>query len=397
MSPDLEYHATPDRADVDAFYPILVQSLYFPRKGAEGWVDMEGPDNFRLVTRGGELVGGMSVQRMGQWFGGRSIPCGGVRCVAVRPDARAAGVARFLMRESLVELREAGFPLASLYPATQRLYRRVGYETAGSRVDWLFDLHRLEVRERPLTVRSGGPQDLPLLRELYRRRARRSQGLLDRSDWMWDRVTLNGLEEEPRAIWLLEGDAGPEGYALTHNTGGWGAPDAMQIVVRDHVTLTPEAGLTLLALLGDHRSIVSKAVVSGGPTLPLMHLMPQPVWTPPHKSGCWMLRIVDVAAALAMRGFGPGRGGRLDLELSDDVLPENQGRWILEVAGGEAEVRPGGAGSLRLDVRGLAALYSGFSTAHELRSVGRADGPEEQLDLATSLFCGPAPWMPDHF
>jgi predicted acetyltransferase len=397
MSPSLEYHATPDRADIDAFYPILVQSLYFPKEGAGGWVDMEGPDTFRLVTRHGQLVGGMTVQRMGQWFGDRSVPCGAVRCVAVRPDARAGGVARFLMAESLLELREQGFPLAALYPATQRLYRSVGYETAGSKVDWLFDLHRLEVRERTLDVRAGGPADLPLLRELYQRRARGGQGLLDRSDWMWERVTLNGLEAEPRAIWILEGDDGAEGYALTHNAGGWGAPDKMQVVVRDHVALTQAAGLRLLALLGDHRSIVEKAVISGGPALPLMHLMPQPVWTPPHKSGCWMLRIVDVAAALQARGFGPGRAGRLELDVTDDVLPANQGRWVLEVADGQAEVRPGGSGSLRLDVRGLAALYSGFSTARELSSVGLADGPEAQLDLATSLFAGPAPWMPDHF
>ena len=302
-----------------------------------------------------------------------------------------------MMRESLLELREHGYPLAALYAATQRLYRRAGYELAGSWIRWLFDTHRLEVRERPLAIRRGGLEELPLLQELYRSRARASAGMLDRSEWMWERVTRRGVEEEPREIWIFEGDAGPEGYAITENAGSWVTPGPLRVVVRDHVTRTRAAALSLLALLGDHRSVVDQVIVHGGPTLPLMQVMPQPVWSPPDKCECWMLRIVDVEAALRGRGWPPGRVGRLELEIEDDLIEANRGRWVLEVADGEAEVRPGGAGSLRLDVRGLASLFSGFSTARELQALGLADGPGTQLDLASSLFAGPTPWMADHF
>ncbi len=393
----LLFHREPDRPAIEAFYPLLVESLFFPGEGAEGWLDMEGLESFRLVTRGDDLVAGMTVQRMGQWFGGRSVPTGGVRCVAVRPDARSGGVGLFMMRESLLELREAGFPLATLYPATQRLYRRAGYETAGSQIDWLFDTHRLEVRDRAIAVRRGGEDDYPLLAELYRGRASCSPGNMDRSTWMWRRTTHGGLKEEPRSVWLFEGPEGPEGYALTHTEGGWHQPGPIRLVVRDHVTLTRRASLRLLALLGDHRSVVDQVVIKDGPSLPLAHLMPQPVWSPPKTSSFWMLRIVDVEAALRGRGYPAGRSGRLELAVQDDVIEANRGRWTLEVADGAAEVRPGGSGAVTLDVRGLAALYAGFSTARELRSVGLVDGPEAGLDLATSLFSGPAPWMPDHF
>ena len=93
----LTYDRQPDRARIDAFYPILCESLFFPRTGTEGWIDQEGTGNFRLVTRDDEIVAGMTVQRMGQWFGGRSIPMGGARCVAVRADARSGGVALHMM------------------------------------------------------------------------------------------------------------------------------------------------------------------------------------------------------------------------------------------------------------------------------------------------------------
>ena len=47
--------------------------------------------------------------------------------------------------------------------------------------------------------------------------------------------------------------------------------------------------------------------------------------------------------------------------------------WV--VSDGKAEVRSGGTGSLHLDARGLASLYTGFCQARELKMAGRLDGP----------------------
>lgn len=390
-----EYLRRPDRADVDAFYPVLAVSLFLPPDPG-GWIDDEGPERFRLVVRGGEVLGGMSVQRMGQWFGGRSLHCGAVRCVAVRPDVRASGVGGLLIRESLAEMRQDGVPLACLYPATQKLYQKAGYELAGSEVDWLLDLHRVEVRDRTAAIRAGSEDDLPILRELHGRRARTASGMLDRDEWGWRKILYDAYEHRARSIWIVEGDSGPEGYAVTQTQGSWQTPP-VRLLVKDHVALTAAASLRLLSFLGDHRSVVHQAVVSAGPSLPLLQLLPQPTWWPPLQFVSWMLRVVDLRAALEGRGFAPGREGRLDLQVDDDVLPENAGRWTVGVAGGRCEVRRGGTGSLRIGARGLAALYSGFSAAEDLRCVGLADGPDEVLARASSLFAGPAPWMPDRF
>src|SRR5262249_31986324 len=109
-------------------------------------------------------------------------------------------------------------------------------------------------------------------------------------------------------------------------------------------------------------------------------------------------RVLDVAAAMTARGFPPGVSGEVHVDVAgDDIVPENAGRWLLRVEDGRAEVERGGRGTLRTDVRGLAALYTGFHSPADLRAAGFADGDDASLASATALFAGPHPWMADHF
>jgi predicted acetyltransferase len=79
------------------------------------------------------------------------------------------------------------------------------------------------------------------------------------------------------------------------------------------------------------------------------------------------------------------------------MLPWNHGRFVLELTDGRGQVRPGGQGRIRLHVRELAALYSGYMAPVELGRAGTLDGPEADLAFATLAFSGPRPWTPDMF
>ena len=57
----------------------------------------------------------------------------------------------------------------------------------------------------------------------------------------------------------------------------------------------------------------------------------------------------------------------------------------------------GGDGNVRLDVRALAPIYTGFTTPRALRSQGRIDGDERSLAALGAIFAGPLPWMQDEF
>ena len=60
-------------------------------------------------------------------------------------------------------------------------------------------------------------------------------------------------------------------------------------------------------------------------------------------------------------------------------------------------MRKGGRGSVKLDVRGLAPLFSSHLSATELALVGMASARDSDLAAANAVFAGPRPWINDHF
>ncbi len=123
-----------DDSEVQEFTRIVSQALFFPTVDLDVWIKREGLENVRVARRKDGVVGGLIVQRMGQWFGGQSVPVGAVRAVGVAPEHRASGVASRLLIAVLEEMRRDGVPISVLFPATQPVYRRPGYEQAGVRL-----------------------------------------------------------------------------------------------------------------------------------------------------------------------------------------------------------------------------------------------------------------------
>ncbi|MDF5731553.1 MAG: sterol carrier protein domain-containing protein, partial [Rhizonema sp. PD38] len=60
-------------------------------------------------------------------------------------------------------------------------------------------------------------------------------------------------------------------------------------------------------------------------------------------------------------------------------------------------VCPGGNGELKLDIRGLAPLYTGLFTPHQLQLMGKLDATPTALSVATQIFAGLSPWIADFF
>jgi predicted acetyltransferase len=110
-----------------------------------------------------------------------------------------------------------------------------------------------------------------------------------------------------------------------------------------------------------------------------------------------MLRVVDVVKALEKRGYPTKIQTELHLKVEDDLIAENNGKFILSVANGRGEVTKGGKGELQLDIRGLAPLYTSLFTPQQLQIAGKLQGTETSLDTATQLFAGSSPWMADYF
>ncbi len=389
--------------ELDAVGDIVSRCFNMPPDDVPGWLARTGPANLRVLRDRGVVCGSLAILRMGQWFGGRSVPMGGLAAVGVAPERRGAGHALSLTRAALVELAGSGLALSTLYPATTRLYRQAGYEVAGGRYELRLESRHIGLRERTLPLRPAVAGDMPAIAELGRRRAAGGAGQLDRTEELWRRI------REPRGRlvrgYVVEREGRVDGYAFVHQATLPGRSGRYELQLADCVAASPEAGRRLLTFLADHASRAEDAILYGGPSDPLLALLPERCWTV-RLVDPWMVRVLDVARALAARGWPVAARGALLLQVRDDLLPANDGRFLLEVEGGAARASPaprtahrkaGGPPLLSMDVAGLAPLYTGHLTPRELEVAGLLSGAPEALDLAASLFAGPAPVMTDMF
>ncbi|MFO0604634.1 MAG: GNAT family N-acetyltransferase [Polyangiales bacterium] len=373
---------------------ILAHSFAFPASDAPAWFERAGHDNVLAWRECASLAGGLITIPMGQYFGGRSVPMVGVAGVGIAPEHRARGAATRMMRALVRSLRAQGVALSTLYPATVPLYQRAGYERAGGKWKTTVRPHDLPTRMDPaLRVVSLDAVGAGETRALYDRQARLRDGALDRGSYQWTRVDAP-FKRVVRRLGFA-GDGGLEGYVVLSHT----APSMLetQVAVIDAVAVTPRAAEALLVTLGAYRSLATEVSWLGGPHDPLTQRLRERHHTV-TLGDFWMTRVVDVPAALAARGYNPAITASVTLDVRDELVPDNEGRWRVEVSGGRAEVRrDANTPGVSLDVRALAPLYTGFRTAEALAWDGLAVGDPRDLAAATAIFSGSFPSLADHF
>ncbi|MBE9178036.1 GNAT family N-acetyltransferase [Oculatella sp. LEGE 06141] len=390
MQSHVDYETLSDAADQRQLAAILSQCFIFD--DSETYFNRIGIPNFRLIRQAGQVAGGLAAIPMGQWWNGQSVPMTGIAAVGVAPEQRGSGAAIALLHHLLQELHTNQVPISVLYPATQRLYRKAGYEQGGAYCGWQVSTDSIQMRERSLPVRAVEVSDYTVFERLYQQQARANNGNLDRHPAIWHGLLQT---DDKKPLYAYEfGKAGdPEGYIVFKQRHADNGPI---LEIKDWVALTPAAGRSLWTFLADHRSQVKTVRWCGGHLDALALMLPEQT-IKARSIDRWMVRIVNVVQALEKRGYPPYLEMELPLAIQDELLPENNGLVVLSIANGRAKVTRGGSGALKLSIRGLASLYTGSFNAYQLRLAGLLDGTDAALAAATQIFAGAAPWMPDFF
>jgi predicted acetyltransferase len=102
----------------------------------------------------------------------------GIAAVGIAPQYRGTGAAIALMQHTLNEIHAKGIAISALYPATQRLYRKAGYEQAGNRCSWEIPTASIQIREQPLPLQPVVPINLEVFYGLYQKQAKLINGNL---------------------------------------------------------------------------------------------------------------------------------------------------------------------------------------------------------------------------
>lgn len=376
---------------------ILALSFAGTVEGVGSYLDLVGRDEMRVLDDGtANPPACLGRIPMGQYFGGNSVPMMGIAAVGVAPESRGSGRALALMQAGLRELAEERVPLSCLYASTQALYRQVGFEQAGSKFEIRIPLRQLTQGTRDLPIE---PLDVPddRVKACYADFARRYDGMLDRGPFIWSRVK-QARDTVSTGFGIAPGGPGAplEGHVYLnqkrHDDGRY------DIVLSDLAFTTTRAAMRLLGFLRDFTSMGLTLTLTGGPCHPLISLLDQQ-WIEMHLREWWMLRIVDLEQAILRRGYSSCVNVSVPIEMDDDLLPSNNGRWLFRVSAGRGEVtrdsstRP----AVRVGPRGMATMYSGFMSPRQAQLLGLVDGPDSLLNELGTAFAGTAPWMSDHF
>lgn len=352
------------------------------------WTLREAPDGEPDGEPDGQIIGGLGVYPLGKWLGGRRLELAGVSVVGVSPGSRGRGLAAGMVAESMRIYRGRGAVIAGLYASTRTVYRSVGFEVAGEKYIYSLNPKDIGLRSRELScleLPAGDPATLALLQRLHRP----GHGNLDRSAAIWDRILrpFTGVA----TVWVF---GAAEGYAVVCREGH-GYPYSWRLAdVQFH---TARAGRQILSFLADQRSMCEKITLSGGGDEPLLSLLPEQIWKIEEEMP-WLLRVLDLPAAFSQRGWDCAEG-EVSFAVDDPIFPDNSGGWRLTVQAGAASIAridPAGA-AMRLDVRALGPLLTGYALPSGLAARGLVEGELEQIRASDRLFTGPRPWMRDYY
>ncbi len=380
--------------DFDRTATLIATSFSVSPGDEREWLESAGHDNIRVLRDGGEPVAALITIPMGQFFGGRSVPMVGIAGVACPPELRGTGAATEMMKQTMRELGRGGVPLSGLYPAVQSVYRRAGFELAGTHFETAVDSRDLGDGDRTLPVRPYTDDDEPAVKKLYAEASRWRNGRLDRGPYVWRRVRKS--RHGPSLGYVVEERGAITGYVFFRQQRRPGQHLFLETVVTCMAFASDASRRRLLTLLGDLRSLNDEVRFFGAAFDDFLVGLEERRYRI-RNDAPYMLRIVDVASALEARGYSKAVDAELHLEVKDDVLRQNAGRHRVRVSGGRADVREGGRGALKLDVRALAQLYSGFASPFALAGRGAIEGKPRDLDIAAGIFAGAEPAVPDMF
>lgn len=329
-------------------------------------------DGDRLVATGGVLTRDMTVP-------GAVVPAAHVTAVAVASTHRRRGLLRRIMTAQLAAVRNRGTePFAVLWASEDPIYGRFGYGASAWHVEYKIAKQETALPGEPAhgRLRRVVPKEShDELAAVYERVRASRPGFSSRPGRWWEHLTADPKARR-RGMTALRGvlhevDGRVDGYALWRVKGGWndtGPNGAVQ--VNEVAAENPEAYAALWRFLLSIDLTRTVKYLFGAVDEALPHLVTSPSGLVATVYPSLWLRVVDVAGALEARRYATPVDVVLDV--TDDLLPDDSGRWHLVGNASSAKCEQTDADAdLALDIRTLGAAYLGGTSLLSLAAAGR--------------------------
>jgi predicted acetyltransferase len=320
------------------------------------------------------------------------------------------------MHHQLAGLSEGGEAVAALFASEPGIYGRFGYGV--SSMHSRFSVRRGEGRMMPAALQAAaeqgglGPVRLrsvtaePATAEItkvYEQAVLQRPGMMVRDDRWWQNALADPEWARdgsgPQRCIIAEDSSGPRGYAVYSASPNWDADGlpASTLTVRELMALDPQASTALWADLLT-RDLVGEVSARLRPVDdPLLYQLTDMRRARPKVSDGLWLRVIDIATALTQRHYA--REVDAVIEVTDDLLPANAGRWHLQAGAGGTGAsceRTSAPADVVLPVASLGAAYLGGTRLGTLARAGLAAELTSGTlaALSTAMSWDPVPWCP---
>ena len=409
----------------------------FPAEGIEQERVVFEFDRSIAAFDGDAIVGTAAAYSFQLTVPGGIVGAGGVTFVSVLPTHRRRGILSAMMRRQLADIAARGEAVAALFASESVIYGRYGYGSASTELQLTVRRGESALRAAvaggadtgagsgtgaawgmgggsgtgggPVRLRAGWPAELRTeLAKVYDSVVPHRPGMMARDERWWQNL-LADPEFRRRGMsrqkCLLAGDdSGPRGYALYRTKPDWGEDGLPFGRLWIGELMATDAAATA-ALWTDllTRDLIGEVVARQRPVDdPLLEMLADRRRARPQLSDGLWVRLVDVPAALRQRRYSSAAD--VVIEVTDQLLPANAGRWRLQCAGpadgGIASCeRTTAAADIVLPV---AALGSGYLGGTRLGALAAAGLVTEQKHgalarLSAAMYSDPAPWCPSTF
>jgi predicted acetyltransferase len=341
-----------------------------------------------IAERAGRTVGAFRAYALTQHMHGAEHRMMGLAAVAVDETARRRGVGGELCRYAVRVARERGDVLSVLYPFRPAFYQALGWGMVG-------ELHAYRFRPESLAITGAGDvrraaaADFPAIAACYADVAVGTNGLIRRRARVW----RHHLDADGTHAYVT-GSAGVEGYALVRFARA-ASPDENPMYIRELVAANAAAYDALLGWVSAQRDAWRIVSYEATPDEHFAHRLCEPrppgfhnmrsLWAPVGRIVRGpMLRLLDVPRALEQRlRWGPAAPLQFGLDITDTVVPENNGAFKVEFDGSSVTVRRGAARPLlRMPVAVLAQIHAGELTVPQALRLGLATGEGDTTSVA---------------
>ena len=402
-------HVRPLSGDARAFYEAG-ETAFQGSLRDEDWAVLEPlaePDRAIAAYDGDRIVGTAGAFSFELTIPGGMLPAAGVTLVGVHATHRRRGILRQMMRAQLDQVRERGEPLAILWASEGVIYQRFGYGLATLRMGIAVERHRNEFRLPHTPAGSVRFVDVDQARRLFPPihdaiRPGRA-GFFNRTPAFWDAEFFHDPEHRrggggPAWYVVHEADGSADGYARYRVREGWDdSGPKSAVMLSELMATTPAAHLDLWRFLMDIDLMAKVEAWNIAADDAILLSVVEPRALGIGLGDALWLRVVDLPAALGGRSYRDD--GRVVIEVSDEFIAANGGRWALEVDGAARVTPTADAPDVACDITDVAAAYLGAFSFAQLADAGRArELSEGGIARADALFrTDRAPWCPRVF